>query len=151
MHTSPASARQPRKPIAHNREEVPDQPPPTDFGEMDVLASAPVPTTSVDICHEDGFSLNSGVHISGGSGTLLVGGEAFVWRPWEAGSGSGSNKGRRGEKRLVNAKGQWEVSEEGFAVLGLVWPRPGTYIYMCLLVRLFYLGQFRLTTMEQIY
>ncbi|KAK4043289.1 hypothetical protein C8A01DRAFT_13182 [Parachaetomium inaequale] len=128
LHTTPPSPRERRKPIAHNREEVPDQPPPTDFGQLDVLGSAPVPTTSVDICHEDGFSLNSGVHIAGGSGALLVGGEAFVWRPWEAGSGNSKVGGGGRGKRLVNAKGQWEVGEEGFAILGMVWPRPDLLI-----------------------
>ncbi|KAL2155826.1 hypothetical protein VTH82DRAFT_568 [Thermothelomyces myriococcoides] len=29
---------------------------------------------------------------------------------------------------LVNAKGQWEVAEEAFAVLGAVWPRPDLLI-----------------------
>ncbi|KAG7290223.1 hypothetical protein NEMBOFW57_000221 [Staphylotrichum longicolle] len=99
--------------LGHNKEPVPATPPPTDFGELDVLASAPVPATAVEVCHADGFSLNSGVRIGGGDGALLVGGEAFVWRPWEAGDGDG----RRGEKgkgrrRLVNDKGQWEVAEE---------------------------------------
>ncbi|KAK4235491.1 hypothetical protein C8A03DRAFT_36660 [Achaetomium macrosporum] len=117
MHTSPPTDRQ-RKPVAHNREEVPDQPPPTDFGQLDVLASAPVPSTAVQVCHEDGFSLNSGIHITGGNGALLVGGEAFVWRPW-----STSKKGK-----LVNEKGQWKVGEEGFALLGVVWPRPDLLI-----------------------
>jgi hypothetical protein len=90
-----------------------------------------VPTTSVDICHADGFSLNSGVEISGGDGALLVGGEAFVWRPWLANGKAGKKGG------LVNDKGMWEVGEEGFAVLGAVWPRPGTFsLFHTLLHRL---------------
>lgn len=93
---------------------------------MDVLASAPVPATAVEVCHADGFSLNSGVRISGGDGALLVGGEAFVWRPWEAGSGGGRGE-KRGVRRLVNEKGQWEVAEEVWGALGLLWPRPGKF------------------------
>jgi len=45
---------------------------------------------------------------------LLVGGEAFAWCPW---TGSG--------KRLVNEKGQFEVEDEAWGLLGLVWPKPG--------------------------
>jgi hypothetical protein len=122
MHATPPAPR--RKPLAHNNEEVPDSAPPTDFSQLDMLASAPVPTTSVDICHADGFSLNSGVEISGGDGALLVGGEAFVWRPWLA----GGNSNKKGKGGLVNDKGMWEVGEEGFALLGAVWPRPGMFL-----------------------
>jgi hypothetical protein len=133
VHTSQSTTDRQRKPLAHNGEEVPDQPPPTDFGRMDLLGSTPVPSTAVTACHEDGFSLDSGIHITGGDGALLVGGEAFAWRPWSSSSSSTSTgatstqqgKGRR--RRLVNDKGQWEVREEGFALLGVVWPRPGTF------------------------
>lgn len=92
------------------------QVPPTDFEALDVLGNTPVPSTSVDVCMSDGFQLNSGVKILDGSGVLLVGGEAFAWRPWLA----------RGEKRLLNKKGQWEVPNETFGLFGLLWPRPGT-------------------------
>ncbi|GAB1320832.1 NADH dehydrogenase [ubiquinone] 1 alpha subcomplex assembly factor 3 [Madurella fahalii] len=137
FHTSQQDPRQ-RRPLAHNREPVPDQPPPTDFGRMDVLGGAPVPATAVKTCHADGFSLQSGTRLAGGDGALLVGGEAFAWRPWlgdGAGggggggsgmSGMGEGKGRR--RRLVNDKGQWEVGEEGFALLGVLWPRPDLLI-----------------------
>lgn len=54
--------------------------------------------------------------ITGGTGVLLVAGEAFAWRPWE---------GNDAAKRMVNEKGQWDVSEEAFGLLGLVWPKPG--------------------------
>ncbi|KKY31491.1 hypothetical protein UCDDA912_g08548 [Diaporthe ampelina] len=83
---------------------------------MDMLGQTPAPSTSVDICSSDGFKLNSGVSIYDGNGVLLVGGEAFAWQPWGP------------ELRLVNAKGQWEVSEEAFAVLDLLWPRPDLLI-----------------------
>lgn len=80
---------------------------------MDMLGQTPAPSTSVDICSSDGFKLNSGVSIYDGNGVMLVDGEAFAWRPWGP------------DMKLVNAKGQWEVSEEAFAVLDLLWPRPG--------------------------
>lgn len=90
----------------------------TDFGIMDVLSSTPAPTTAIDACLSDGFHFDNGLKISGGSGCLLVGGEAFSWRPWEAGGNRES---------LLNAKGQWEVGEDGWGLLNLVWPKPGQY------------------------
>ncbi|KAI2615504.1 hypothetical protein GGR54DRAFT_292605 [Hypoxylon sp. NC1633] len=95
-----------------------DEPPPTDFEKLDVLGNTPVPSTSVDACLSDGFQLNSGKKIFDGSGVLLVGGEAFSWRPWLS----------RGEKRLLNKKGQWEVPNDTFGLLGLIWPRPDLLI-----------------------
>lgn len=92
-----------------------DGPPPTDFAAMDVLGNTPVPSTIVDICMSDGFQLNSGARIVEGSGVILVGGEAFAWRPWLP----------RGEHRLLNAKGQWEIPNETLGPLSLLWPRPG--------------------------
>ncbi|KAI1768753.1 hypothetical protein GGR53DRAFT_351304 [Hypoxylon sp. FL1150] len=95
-----------------------DEPPPTDFGALDVLGNTPVPSTSIDVCMSDGFHLNSGARILDGAGVLLVGGEAFSWRPWLS----------RGEKRLVNKKGQWEVPNDTFGLLSLIWPRPDLLI-----------------------
>ena len=71
----------------------------TDFGNMDVFSNSPAPTASIDACTSDGFHLDNGVKISDGSGLLLVAGEAFRWRPWEAG----------GRGRLVNGRGLWDV------------------------------------------
>ncbi|KAI1109986.1 hypothetical protein F5Y14DRAFT_455473 [Nemania sp. NC0429] len=95
-----------------------DGPPPTDFAAMDVLGNTPVPSTIVDICMSDGFQLNSGARIVEGSGVILVGGEAFEWRPWLP----------RGEHRLLNAKGQWEIPNETLGLLSLLWPRPDLLI-----------------------
>ncbi|ODA78445.1 hypothetical protein RJ55_05826 [Drechmeria coniospora] len=66
----------------------------------------------------DGFGLNSGITISGGSGALLVGGEAFSWRPWQ---GTGS-------MQLVNTKGQFDIPAEAFGLFDLLWPRPDLLI-----------------------
>lgn len=92
----------------------------TSFSELDVLGSVPVPSTSVDVCMHDGFGLNSGITIRG-DGALLVNGEAFAWRPWEA----------SGRKRLVNDKGQFELPEEAFGLFDVLWPRPGMSFSMC--------------------
>lgn len=53
---------------------------------------------------------------------LLVAGEAFAWRPWESPVPSGK------ALSLVNEKGQWEVGDEAWGVLGLVWPKPDLLI-----------------------
>ncbi|KAH7038070.1 uncharacterized protein B0I36DRAFT_315429 [Microdochium trichocladiopsis] len=91
----------------------------SDLDRLDVLGAVPVPSHSVELCMADGFQLNSGAEIRGGTGVLLVGGEGFAWRPWLA---------RDGSKRLVNGKGQWDIAEESLALLGLVWPRPDILI-----------------------
>lgn len=90
--------------------------PATDFDKLDVLGNVPVPSNSVDICMGRGFQFNSGAKIADGSGAIVVGGEAFTWRPWVA---------RGGEKRLLNQKGQWEVPNETLGLFELLWPRPG--------------------------
>lgn len=91
----------------------------TDFGALNVLGNTPAPSTSIDACLWDGFHLDSGVKITGGTGVLLVGGEAFSWRPWTAGKGG---------LKLLNKKGQWEVENEAWGLLGLVWPKPDLLI-----------------------
>jgi len=103
----------------------------TDFNALDVLRNTVAPATSIDACTSDGFALNNQMRISG-SGVLLVGGEAFRWWPWREGRGleGGLDKGR-GEMqgRLRNEKGQWDVGEEGWGVLELVYPKPGTCVF----------------------
>lgn len=88
----------------------------TEFSSLDVLANSPPPTTAVDACLSDGFDLSNGVLIRDGSGCLLVGGEAFEWRPWKVTSP---------RSPIINKKGQWDVAKEAWALLEVVWPRPG--------------------------
>ncbi|KAK0670646.1 hypothetical protein QBC41DRAFT_317461 [Cercophora samala] len=111
-------------PLAHNNEPVPTSSPTTDFSSLDVLGNTPVPSTSIDVCHHDGFSLNSGVQITHGSGALLVGGEAFEWKPWASKDG--------GRKKMINSKWQWEIDPESLGVLRVIWPRPGTQSFFFL-------------------
>lgn len=80
-----------------------------------MLGQIAVPSTSVDVCMSDGFALNSGITITGGDGALLVNGEAFAWRPWEI----------KGEKRMLNSKGQLDIPAEALSVFNILWPRPG--------------------------
>lgn len=88
---------------------------PANLSELDMLGNTPAPSTSVDVVTFDGFGLNSGITIDGGDGALLVNGEAFAWRPWEV----------RGEKRMVNDKGQFDIPKESLSVFSMLWPRPG--------------------------
>lgn len=89
-----------------------------DLNALNVLGDIPAPTTAVDATLDDGFHLDNGVKIRNGDGALLVSGEAFAWRPWlKRPSGS--------KAEMINKKGQFEVDEEVWGLLGLVWPRPG--------------------------
>lgn len=107
-------------PSRRKDQQPPAQPPPTDFGELDVLGNTPAPSTSVDVCMYDGFGLNSGITITGGNGVLLIDGEVFKWRPWEA----------KGSMNLVNKKGQFELPPNAFALFDLLYPRPGRWIQL---------------------
>jgi NADH dehydrogenase [ubiquinone] 1 alpha subcomplex assembly factor 3 len=108
-----------RAPKSHDRGPTSKEDTQTDFGALNVLGNTPAPSTSIDACAWDGFHLNNGVKIIGGKGILLVNGEAFEWSPWLGGGKTGME--------LVNAKGQWDVSDEAWGLLGLVWPKPGSY------------------------
>ncbi|KIW89858.1 uncharacterized protein Z519_09287 [Cladophialophora bantiana CBS 173.52] len=117
----------------------------TDFSKMDILASAGVeePATSIDACTSDGFHLNNGVQTSGGQGVILVGGEAFLWRPWmptttsaaatdEASSGgnaasktSGSGTGEyKGFTVFLDPRGMLNFPPSTLGLLSLLYPKP---------------------------
>lgn len=108
------------RPTSRDRGPASEETTQTDFNVLDVLGATPAPSTAVDACLWDGFHLNSGVKVTGGAGVLLVAGEAFAWRPWEA-------KGLSGAKWLLNDKGQWEVGDEAWGLLAVVWPKPGEF------------------------
>lgn len=121
LSTSPYLSQASAPPKSHDRGPASSETTQTDFNSLDVLGATPVPSTSIDACLWDGFHLNNGVKITDGMGVLLVGGEAFAWMPWGAG-------GKEGELKLLNKKGQWEVGDDAWGVLGLVWPKPGMFI-----------------------
>ncbi|KAJ5735446.1 uncharacterized protein N7483_000571 [Penicillium malachiteum] len=100
----------------------------TDFNALNVLANVPAPTTAIDACLNSGFHLNSGVKITGGDGMMLVGGEAFAWRPWKAGEENELKDDVAAKAGMLNAKGQFELSEEAWGLLSVVWPRPDMLI-----------------------
>lgn len=110
----------------------------TDFGALNILSNTPVPTTAVDACMDDGFALDSGLKISG-AGVLLVGGEAFKWRPWiregrkegtigEGATGDDSKGIQSLGGKLQNAKGQWDIDRHAWGILDLAWPKPDLLI-----------------------
>ncbi|KAK7190542.1 duf498 domain-containing protein [Paraphaeosphaeria sporulosa] len=91
-----------------------------DFAALDVLRNTVQPATSIDACTSEGFALNNNMRIAG-CGVLLVGGEAYRWRPWlnpQGQKGTVEQDAARDDAmtgRLLNAKGQWEVPDEAFA------------------------------------
>ncbi|KAJ5232223.1 hypothetical protein N7468_005179 [Penicillium chermesinum] len=115
------------KPASHDRGPESQEDTQTDFSNLDVLGNIPAPTTAIDACLDSGFHLNSGVKIQNGDGLLLVGGEAFRWRPWKTTESAeqGLAQARAG---MINAKGQFEVDEEVWGLLSVVWPRPDILI-----------------------
>jgi NADH dehydrogenase [ubiquinone] 1 alpha subcomplex assembly factor 3 len=122
LHTTRPALMQSKPPKTRDRGPKSNEDTQTDFSALDVLRNTIAPATSIDACTSDGFALNNNVRLSG-SGILLLGGEAFRWWPWaRAGDVEGSG-GMTG--KLLNAKGQWEVQQESWGVLELVYPKPG--------------------------
>lgn len=128
--TTTATRRPPTNyaPRSHDRGPKSKEDTQTDFGAMDVFANTPPPATAIDACLPGGFHLSNGVKITEGAGVLLVGGEAFGWRPWDERSGSEQDKAIPGQgagvAALVNAKGQFDVPPSAWGLLELVWPKP---------------------------
>ncbi|OJJ51300.1 hypothetical protein ASPZODRAFT_87506 [Penicilliopsis zonata CBS 506.65] len=112
------------KPGSRDRGPVSPEDTQTDLAALNVLGSIPTPATAVDACLDNGFHLDNGVKVTGGDGVLLVNGEAFAWRPWNTAS-SASLDARAKRAVCVNSKGQFDVDEQVWGLLSLVWPRPG--------------------------
>lgn len=111
------------KPVSRDRGPNSAETTTTDFDALNVLGTMPAPTTGIDACLDNGFHLNSGVKVTGGDAVLLVGGEAFSWRPWKA---TEAKNDRAAKAAMINDKGQFELDEQAWGLLGAVWPRPGT-------------------------
>lgn len=128
---------QSRPPKSRDRGPKSDEDTQTDFSALDVLRNTAPPATSIDACTDDGFALNNNTRVSG-CGLLLVGGEAFRWRPWvrdgDAAATATATATKALSGRLRNAKGQWDVDEAAWGVLELVWPKPGTFIFLPFLI-----------------
>lgn len=117
------------KPTSRDRGPESQEDTQTDFNALNVLGNIPAPTTAIDACLDSGFHLNNGVKVSNGDGVLLVGGEAFAWRPWKAVEGAENDNAARDS--MLNAKGQFELDESVWGLLDLVWPKPGMSIICC--------------------
>ena len=102
----------------------------TDIAALDVLGDVPGPAAAVEVITASGFKLSNGIQIAD-AGVLLLGGEAFRWRPWlcsnENGAEAGSqvNEGKTVKKSLKNKRGQWEVDKSVWGALEMIWPKPG--------------------------
>ncbi|OKL56552.1 hypothetical protein UA08_08346 [Talaromyces atroroseus] len=124
-----APRRQPSKPQSHDRGPRSEEKTQTDFTELNVLGNLPTPATAVDACLDDGFHLDNGVKITSGDGVLLVAGEAFAWRPWQLLKQNAQDiTGGHAKTSMVNGKGQFEIPEEAWGLLSVVWPRPDILI-----------------------
>jgi NADH dehydrogenase [ubiquinone] 1 alpha subcomplex assembly factor 3 len=110
------------KPVSHDRGPQSKEDTQTDFNALNVLGNIPAPATAIDACLDSGFHLNNGVKVSNGDGVLLVGGEAFAWRPWKA---VGAENDAAARDAMINSKGQFELDESVWGLLNLVWPKPG--------------------------
>ncbi|EXJ62080.1 hypothetical protein A1O7_02513 [Cladophialophora yegresii CBS 114405] len=112
----------------------------TDFSKLDIYASAGVeePATSIDACTPDGFHLNNGVQTSGGRGVVLVGGEGFVWSPWDDATTS-STSPASGQKQaaasrsrfsqFLTARSVLDFPPSAFGLLALLYPKPDLLIF----------------------
>ena len=115
----------PHKPASHDRGPPSNEDTLTDFASLNVLRDIPSPTTGIDACLDTGFHLNSGIKVSDGDALLLVGGEAFSWRPWKAFENAENEQAAKAA--MVNHKGQFELDEQVWGLLSVVWPRPGMF------------------------
>ncbi|KAJ5789748.1 uncharacterized protein N7518_006759 [Penicillium psychrosexuale] len=114
------------KPVSRDRGPESKEDTQTNFDALNVLGNIPAPTTAIDACLDSGFHLNNGVKLTNGDGLLLVGSEAFAWRPWKAVQGAESDSAAK--DAMLNAKGQFELDESVWGLLSLVWPKPDMLI-----------------------
>ena len=101
----------------------------TDFSALNVLGNATPPTTGIDACTHNGFVLNNDIRLAG-CGVILVGGEAFKWRPWLGGSerrdGKNTAENKTLAENLQDFIGRWEAHDAAWGILDTVWPKPGS-------------------------
>jgi NADH dehydrogenase [ubiquinone] 1 alpha subcomplex assembly factor 3 len=111
-----------KPPPTHDRGPPSKEDTQTDFGALNILGNTPSPATSIDACVTDGFHLNNGIKTSGGSGVLLLGGEAFTWRPWI----TGKPTNRIGE--LLSKTGIINLPQNAWGLLSILYPKPDLLI-----------------------
>ena len=95
----------------------------TDFQTLDIYSNTTPPATTIDACLDDGFHINNGEKVTGGSGVMLLGGEAFKWKPWKAISESAT------PYTLLAKTGALDLSgTKMFGLLALLHPLPDLLI-----------------------
>lgn len=75
--------------------------------------------------------MNNGVQTRGGKGVLLLGGEAFVWTPWNnsAASTGAAEGGEGGFARFLDARrSTLDLPSATLGLLALVYPKPDLLI-----------------------
>lgn len=92
----------------------------TDISSLDVLGGVPVPASAIAECRTDGFKFESGAVVAGGDAVLVVGGEAFAWRPHD-------DDDAGDVVTALDARAGWDVPDQAWGVLKVVWPRPGEW------------------------
>ena len=127
--SSPSSPTQraPRPPKTHDRGPTSTETTQTDFSAMDIFnnSNVNVPATSIDACTPDGFHLDNGIKTAGGDGLLLLGGEAFTWRPWLMGKeNSTSLSSAAGANTLLSPTGVLFFPPPSLTLLTLLHPKP---------------------------
>ena len=116
----PAAPRTPAGlPKSHDRGPASTEDTQTDFGALDVLRNTKIPATNIDACTTKGFHLNNGMKTADGSGILLLGGEAFRWRPWGP---------EKTIDSLLSRTGVMNVEKDMFGLLDVLYPKPDLLI-----------------------
>jgi NADH dehydrogenase [ubiquinone] 1 alpha subcomplex assembly factor 3 len=105
--------------MSHDRGPASTEDTQTDFSALDVLRNTKIPTTNIDACTTKGFHLNNGMKTADGSGILLLGGEAFRWRPWGP---------EKTVDSLLSRTGVLNVEKEMFGLLDVLYPKPDLLI-----------------------
>ena len=105
-------------PLPPSRGPPSPEPTQTDFAALDILAATPPPSTAIDACDPTGFALNSGLRVVD-AGLLLVGGEAFAWRPWAAAAAAEPAPATPASPRAA-----LRLADSVWGVLDLAWPKP---------------------------
>ena len=106
-------------PKSHDRGPASTEDTQTDFGALDVLRNTKIPATNIDACTTKGFHLNNGMKTADGSGILLLGGEAFRWRPWGP---------EKTVDSLLSRTGVMNVEKDMFGLLDVLYPKPDLLI-----------------------
>lgn len=97
---------------------------------MDIFnsSSTPQPANAIDACTPTGFHLSNGLKTTDGAGLLLLGGEAFSWRPWTLSASPSAENIKSEGKTLRDNRGMLVLPPEALALLNHLYPRPDLLI-----------------------